>query len=86
MRSGSERPASSGTASAKWGVHILHIEIVFTYFAYFAYYFAYFAYWRQYTTISSKPAYCMHILHIFLHIFLHILHIEFSCIFCILYI
>ena len=25
------------TASANWGVHILHIEIGFTYFAFFAY-------------------------------------------------
>ena len=70
-------------SSANWGVHILHIEIGFTYFAYFAYYFAYFAYCRQYTVILSKPAYSLHILHIFLHIFLHILHIEFNCIFCI---
>jgi len=37
--------------SAKGAVHILHIEIGFTYFAYFAYYFGYFAYSCQNTSI-----------------------------------
>jgi hypothetical protein len=32
------------SAMPEWGVHILHIEIVFAYFAYLAYSFAYFAY------------------------------------------
>ena len=44
-------------ASANRAVHILHIEIGFTYFAYFAYCFAYFAYCCQYSSISGKPAY-----------------------------
>ena len=37
----------------------------------------YSAYFGQYKTVSAKPAYCQHILHINLHIILHIniLHI-----------
>ena len=42
---GSRTQAAS--TSAKSGVHILHIEIGFTYFAYFAYFLVYFAYCRQ---------------------------------------
>jgi hypothetical protein len=40
------------------------LKMTFTYFAYRAYFFAYFAYCMQYRVISSKPAYCLHILHI----------------------
>ncbi len=48
-RPGVTVPTRPGPASAKWAVHIVHIEIGFTYFAYFAYYFAYFAYSGQNT-------------------------------------
>jgi hypothetical protein len=37
----------AGPTSAKWGVHIRHIEIMIAYCAYCAYYFAYFAYWSH---------------------------------------
>jgi hypothetical protein len=40
----------------------------------------------QYRVISSKPAYCLHVLHIKLHIFLHILLFDFTCILRIFYI
>ena len=60
------------------------LKMTFAYFAYRAYFFAYFAYCMQYRAMSSKPAYCLHIVHIYLHIYLHILHTDLICIFCIL--
>ncbi len=62
------------------------LEMTFAYFAYRAHYVAYFAHCMQYWAISWKPAYCLHILHLILHIFLHILHTDLNCIFCIFYI
>ena len=49
------------------------LKIIIAYLAYCAYYLTYSAYYCQYKTVSSKPAYCQHILHIKLHIILHII-------------
>ena len=48
------------------------LKITSAYSAYWAYYLTYSAYYGQYKTVSSKPAYCKHILHINLHIIQHI--------------
>ena len=61
-------------SSAKSGVHILYIEIGFTYFAYFAYLFCIFC---ILSSIHRNNRETCILLHIDLHILLHIVHIEF---------
>ncbi len=65
------RPGS--LTSAKWGVHILHIEIMIAYCAYLAYWFAYFAYWSDQALHVGHIIW--HIEHDFLHITLRTPHI-----------
>ena len=69
---------SSSEPSAKWGVHILHIEIVFAYFAYCCILYCIF---RILPTINNKNIKTCILVHIYLHIYLHILHIAY-CAYC----